>query len=90
MSNLVKERGEKILGKEVKIERVENPRVEMDQHYYNPENKKLKTMGYSPVGNLRKDIDTILSDVDKFRDRAEALKGVIQPKTYWRNSRGMR
>ena len=27
-------------------------------------------MGYSPVGNLRKDIDTILSDVDKFRDRA--------------------
>ena len=90
LANIVKERGEKILGKEVKIERVENPRVEMDQHYYNPENKKLKTMGYSPVGNLRKDIDTILSDVDKFRDRAEALKGVIQPKTYWRNSRGMR
>ena len=90
LANIVKERGEKILGKEVKIERVENPRVEMDQHYYNPENKKLKTMGYSPVGNLRKDIYTILSDVDKFRDRAEALKGVIQPKTYWRNSRGMR
>ena len=90
LANIVKERGEKILGKEVNIERVENPRVEMDQHYYNPENKKLKTMGYSPVGDLRKDIDTILSDVDKFRDRAEALKGVIQPKTYWRNSRGMR
>ena len=38
-------RGEKVLGRDVHIERVENPRVEMDQHYYNPENNKLKKMG---------------------------------------------
>ena len=89
LAGIVKERGEKVLGRDVHIERVENPRVEMDQHYYNPENNKLKKMGYVPVGDLRKDIDSILMDVDRFRERAEQVKNAIAPRTFWKKSLGL-
>ena len=89
LAAIVKERGEKVLGRDVHIERVENPRVEMDQHYYNPENKKLRNMGYVPVGDLRKDIDSILMDVDRFRERAEQVKNAIAPRTFWKKSVGL-
>lgn len=86
----VKENGEKILGREVEIKHVENPRVEKDQHYYNPEHKKLKELGYKPSGNLRAELEKIIEDVNRFRENAIRFKDAVMPRTYWKESRGLK
>ncbi|MHB8361924.1 MAG: UDP-sulfoquinovose synthase [Thermoplasmataceae archaeon] len=79
----------KVLGKECKIVNVDNPRVEKEDHYYNPEHSKLKKLGYKQSRELKDDIGSILKDIDQFHNNAEKLRGVIKPKTYWKNSKGM-
>ena len=78
-----------ILGKNCKIEHVENPRVEKEEHYYNPEHSKLKSLGYKRSRELKDDIVNILEDIQTFKDRAENLRNVIKPKTFWRKSSGI-
>ncbi len=73
-------------GKEPEILHVENPRVEKEEHYYNPDHEKLKKLGYTRTKNIREEIYDTVDDVLKFRDRAEGLKEVIMPKTFWKNS----
>lgn len=90
IASFVKESGEKILGRNVEVSHVPNPRLEKDQHYYNPEHKKLKDLGYKPARNLREDVRDIISDVEKFRENAERYKERVAPKTVWKESSGLR
>ena len=78
-----------VLGYAPEILHVENPRVEKEEHYYNPENGKLRELGYRPSGNLKEDIATILEDVKKFKKNAEKFRSVIMPKTQWKKSPGI-
>lgn len=86
LTKLVAERGEKNFGRHIDVSHVDNPRVEQDQHYYNPEHVKLKELGYKPSRNLYEDIDEILVDVNNNRDRALSHRDCIMPKTVWKKS----
>ncbi|EQD71465.1 sulfolipid (UDP-sulfoquinovose) biosynthesis protein, partial [mine drainage metagenome] len=66
----------KVLGKECKIVNVNNPRMEKEDHYYNPEHSKLKKLGYKQSRELKDDIGSILKDIDQFHNNAEKLRGV--------------
>ena len=87
LTGLVKERGEKLFNYEIKVDHLDNPRVEKDQHYYNPEHRKLKELGFKPSKNLNDDIDVILKDVKLYDKIALKHKNVILPKTVWNKSR---
>ncbi|MGC8617297.1 MAG: UDP-sulfoquinovose synthase [Thermoplasmata archaeon] len=78
-----------ITGNPARIEHVPNPRIESEDHYYNPDHKKLKDLGYKPSGELRNDIRKIIGDLMEHRDKCVELRNVIMPKTVWRNSSGL-
>ncbi len=68
------------------IAHVENPRVEREEHYYNPEHRKLEELGYRRTKNIEEEIIDAISDLSKFRERLNSLKETLMPRTFWRRS----
>ena len=71
-------------GIDISVDHLENPRIEADRHYYNPEIKVLPSLGFHPklkmadlAGQLIKDLKPYKSRINRFRDR-------ILPHTNWR------
>ena len=78
-----------LTGNTPEIMNVENPRVEAEDHYYNPDHKKLYDLGYRPSGELKKDIQKIIEDLLQHKEKCRDLKKVIMPKTVWKKSSGI-
>lgn len=66
----------------VPIDHIPNPRAELDEHYYNPESRKLIDLGYNPDTNTRMNIQLMIEYLDQYRDRI--IEDVIYPTTEWR------
>ncbi len=59
------------LGWTVRVEHVTNPRVELEQHYYNPKHEKLLSLGLQPRLLSDELIDTMLAKIGENRDRVD-------------------
>lgn len=68
------------------IRHVPNPRLEAEEHYYNPAHEKLAKLGYRRARELKDEIAIILKDLKRFHRRIEKLKDVINPRTVWKES----
>ncbi|MBV9084231.1 MAG: NAD-dependent epimerase/dehydratase family protein [Acidobacteriaceae bacterium] len=77
-----------LLGFEVSIAHVENPRLEDEEHYYNPDRNHLVALGYKPTHDFELDLRLMLSDLLRFRDRIEARRHVIIPSVKWASGLG--
>lgn len=77
----VKQAGESI-GLDVKIAHYENPRVESEVHYYNPDHNELYDLGLKP--HLLDDtlVEQVINRVIKYKDRI--VKDSIVPRIYWK------
>jgi len=64
------------------IDYIKNPRVEQENHYYNPKCEKLRALGYNPKWNMLNEIYSILKTIQPYKDRI--IKDVIYPKTRWK------
>lgn len=89
LAEMVKSVYEEEFGKFAKIEHVPNPRVEKEEHYYNPEHEKLKKLGYKRARELREEAVIILNDLKKYRRNILRYKDVITPKTVWSKSKSL-
>jgi UDP-sulfoquinovose synthase len=69
-------------GYDVEIEHFENPRVEMEEHYYNAANTKLRELGLKPHYLGEELVRSMLSTIERHRDRV--ISRAIAPKTQWR------
>jgi len=78
---VVKVSGE--LGIEAKIWNIENPRVEAEEHYYNPDSEKLRELGFKPTHTLDKELKITLSKLLEHKDRIEEKREAILPTIYW-------
>jgi UDP-sulfoquinovose synthase len=67
------------------IEHPPDPRVEAEQHYYNPIHERLYTLGYHRTRELGEVIREIFHDLVHYRRRLEARKWVVQPTVQWRS-----
>lgn len=56
-------------GLEVKIESIENPRKELEEHYYNPAHTGLLELGLEPNFMTEEVLDQLLNTVLRYRDR---------------------
>ena len=56
-------------GLEVKIESIENPRKELEEHYYNPAHTGLLELGLEPNFMTEEVLDQLLDTVLRYRDR---------------------
>ena len=70
------------LGYNVELEHFENPRVEMEEHYYNAANTKLRELGLKPHNLGEELVRSMLTTIERHRDRV--ISRAIAPKTQWR------
>ena len=80
LADLVEEVGDK-LGLKVEKAHYENPRVEAEEHYYNPDRNHLPALGYKPTAKPAEVIEDILTRISKFKTRI--VKDKIVPEIRW-------
>jgi UDP-sulfoquinovose synthase len=69
------------LGYEVDIESFPNPRVELEQHYYNASNQKLLDLGLEPHPLGEELVHSVINAINTHRDRV--IFKAITPRTKW-------
>ena len=76
------------LGLSVQIDRLPDPRVEAEEHYYNAKHTKLIELGLQPHLLSQSLLDSLVNIAVKYRDRVDT--SLLLPRVNWRNSRNDR
>jgi UDP-sulfoquinovose synthase len=71
-------------GLKPEIQYIENPRVEAEEHYYNPDHQHLLDLGYQPTHDMQAELHLVLSDLVQFRERIELRRSKLTPKIRWK------
>ncbi len=61
---------------------VENPRVELEEHYYNAKHTKLLDLGLQPHLLSETLIESMFAQMERYKDRV--IPDRIDPRTRWR------
>jgi UDP-sulfoquinovose synthase len=69
-------------GLPVSIEPIENPRLELEEHYYNAKHTKLIDLGLEPHPLDATLIDSMLGQIERYKDRV--IRDHILPSTRWK------
>lgn len=70
------------LGLGVQLDHIPNPRVEKEDHYYNPTHQGLLDLSYKPTTDIFSEIIRLISDIIPYGDRV--IKQAIMPTTKWK------
>jgi UDP-sulfoquinovose synthase len=70
------------VGIDVTVDHVQNPRFELEKHYYNPVHTKLPSLGLEPNLLSENLIESTLGVIQRYRERI--ISDVIAPSTQWR------
>jgi UDP-sulfoquinovose synthase len=80
LADLVVQQAQK-LGLLAKVSHIENPRVELDEHYYNPTHTKLLALGLQPQYLSDVLVDSMIKRIVEFKDRIK--RDIILPRVKW-------
>jgi UDP-sulfoquinovose synthase len=69
-------------GLDVRVEHVENPRVEAEEHYYNAKHSALLDLGLKPHYLSETLVESMFAKIEEHKDRV--ITKAIMPKTLWR------
>ncbi|ACK73272.1 NAD-dependent epimerase/dehydratase [Gloeothece citriformis PCC 7424] len=72
------------MGLNVEINHLDNPRVELEQHYFNAKNTKLLDLGLQPHYLSDSLLDSLLNFAIKYKERVDQKQ--ILPKVSWRRN----
>lgn len=75
------------LGLDVTVQNLKNPRKELEDHYYSPDNHNLIKLGYNRSGDMDSELRIMLLDLIKNRERIEKKKNVLIPDIKWDGKR---
>ncbi|HZD18528.1 MAG TPA: NAD-dependent epimerase/dehydratase family protein [Actinomycetota bacterium] len=81
LAELVQHAGAEV-GIQVHLEHVENPRIEMEEHYYNAAHTKLLDLGLEPHLLSETLIESMFAAIQRYQDRV--IPDHIMPATRWR------
>ena len=85
LARMVKAQAER-LGLKVEIDHLKNPRVEAEQHYYNPSHRKLIELGLQPCLLSEELLQSMLKRV---REHSARIKqDIILPRVTWEGAKG--
>jgi UDP-sulfoquinovose synthase len=70
------------LGYEVRVDHLENPRREKEDHYYNATHTKLLDLGLEPNYLGEELVESVLHTIERYKDRV--IDHSIRPKTRWK------
>ena len=74
-------------GLNVEVRNLENPRKEMEEHYYNPDHKHLLDLGYEPTHDVEQELRIMMKDLIKYKDRILEKKEALIPDIRWDGTR---
>jgi UDP-sulfoquinovose synthase len=83
IAQLVKTAGNK-LGLDVEIDRIPDPRVESEQHYYNAKHSRLLDLGLDPHYLSDSLLDSLMNIAMRYRDRIDV--SMFLPQVDWRKA----
>jgi UDP-sulfoquinovose synthase len=72
------------MGLDIEIKHLENPRVELEEHYFNAKNTKLLDLGLEPHYLSDSLLDSLLNFATKYKNRVDMQQ--ILPKVSWRRN----
>ncbi len=75
------------LGLKVEVRNLQNPRKEMEDHYYKPDHQHLFDLGYQPTHDVEAEMRIMLRDLMRHRDRIAAKRDVLIPDVRWTGRR---
>ena len=70
------------IGIEVQVNNLTNPRMELEEHYYNPTHTHLPSLGLKPTLLSETLIESTLGVIERHKGRV--IASVIDPSTQWR------
>jgi len=82
LAETIKRAGDK-LGLNVAIRHMENPRIEAEDHYYNPDRENLVALGYEPTRDMEGEVEGVLRDLIEQEDRIRAHARALVPAIRW-------
>ena len=83
---LLVEKCAKDFGLNAIVKPVENPRIEEEDHYYNPHHNKLVEMGYRPDVSVEEEVRSMIEDLIPYKNRIKNCFSAIGAKTKWEKS----
>jgi UDP-sulfoquinovose synthase len=81
LAELVQRAGSDV-GLDVRIDHVDNPRVEKEEHYYNAVHTRLVDLGLEPHPLSETLVGSMFAEIERFKDRV--IADHIMPATRWR------
>jgi hypothetical protein len=66
---------------------MENPRFELEEHYYSPDHQRLLDLGYQPTHDIDAEMRIMMSDLIKYKHRIEARAHALIPDIRWDGTR---
>ena len=76
--------GREVLGREVVIENIPNPRIEAEVHEYDVATDNLRALGYEPTHDMAGELVGVLTDLATVEDRLRSHAEAVMPKVNWR------
>lgn len=86
LAELVRDAGAEI-GLAVHIYHYDNPRTEMEEHYYNPDRQHLIDLGYQPTHDVKAEMKIMLKDLIPHRARILEKIDLLVPEIRWDGTR---
>lgn len=86
LAEMVKTVGKEI-GLDVEIRHYDNPRQELEEHYYHPDRQHLIDLGYRPTRDIKSVMRQIMLDLMDNKERIEAHREALVPDIRWDSSR---
>jgi UDP-sulfoquinovose synthase len=71
------------LGLDVEVRNLENPRVEAEEHYYNPDHRNLLDLGYQPTHDVETELRVMLEDLIAHEGRIRNWQSRLIPDVRW-------
>jgi UDP-sulfoquinovose synthase len=71
------------LGLDVEIRNVDNPRLEAEEHYYEPDHQRLLELGYVPTTDIAAEVRRVIEDLLPHRERIAEHQDVLLPDVHW-------
>jgi UDP-sulfoquinovose synthase len=75
------------LGLDVEVRNLVNPRMELEEHYYNPDHQNLADLGYEPSQDVDSEIRLMLETLQPHADRIAEKKDALIPDVRWSGPR---
>jgi len=73
-------------GLEASTWNIENPRVEAEEHYYNPDHDNLHKLGFRATHTLEDELRITIPKLMEYKKRIKEKQGTIMPTIKWRKT----